>query len=289
MILNLLLGLGLGGSIGLLAYRRGPAGRRFASAGGAVAILSVCAITFLAGGWLWGVLPLAFFLSTNFWSRYRSRQKRGLADRFDSGATRTTDQVLARAGWGTFLTILHAYAPQSTALYAAFVGAWAAGAADAWATEIGVLSAFMPARPLTRLLISRRNVSPGTPGGISSLGLIAALVGSWLFGLIGLLTLAIRVWLDQLSLAPGVAMLPFAAMLGGMAGSLTDSLLGASAQGMYYCEHCERVSDTPQHACGEPAQQIRGWAWLTNDSVNFVGSVVGAAVAAVFVTTLGLR
>ena len=145
MIVDLLLGLGLGAIAAGLAYGWRPAGVRFGSQSGAVGILLVCLVTFLAGGWPWGVLPVAFFLSTIFWSHYRSNPKRPLADRYDSGATRGIDQVLARTGWATVLAVLSAYAPKSAALYAAFVGAWAAATADAWATEIGALSAFLPA------------------------------------------------------------------------------------------------------------------------------------------------
>jgi uncharacterized protein (TIGR00297 family) len=289
MILNLLLGLGLGAAAAWLAYRPGAGGRRFVTIGGALGIIMVAVITFLAGGWSWGILPLIYFLTSNLWARFRSEQKRGLAHRYDVGSIQSTDQILARAGWCTLLALVSAYAPGAPALYVAYVGGWAASVADVWATEIGVLSAFLPGRPKTRLLISRRTVSPGTPGGISSLGLLAGLVGSWLFGLIGLLALAIRAWNDGLALARGIALLPLAALLGGIAGSLTDSLLGSTAQAVYHCETCDQLSETPIHSCGQPARQIRGWSWLTNDWINLVASIVGAAATTVIVSTFGLH
>jgi len=74
--------------------------------------------------------------------------------------------------------------------------------------------------------------------------------------------------------------LPVAATAGGMAGSLVDSFLGATAQGIYYCEACKAETDQRVHSCGEVARQVRGWAWLTNDGIDLVSSIVGAAVAA---------
>lgn len=286
LIINLLLGLGLGGATAWVGYHRRRDAPHFLSSSGVVGVIVISVLTFLAAGWSWGLAPLLFFLSTSIWARFRYELKRTLNARFQEGATRQLDQVLARGAWGTLLAILSAFAGGSAAgrnmaLYAAFVGAWAASTADAWATEVGVLSAFMPDRNRTRLLIAQRRVAAGVPGGISLLGLLAGAVGSWLLGIAGLLGLSIYAWLDRLPLRPGAAYLPLAAMLGGLAGSLTDSLLGATAQGIYYCEACEQLCEKPWHTpCGGQAQQIRGWSWLTNDWINFVGSLVGAAVTA---------
>jgi uncharacterized protein (TIGR00297 family) len=301
LILNLLLGLGLGGATAWLGYHSRRGAPRFLGPDGAIGVVVLSVLTFLAGGWTWGLAPVLFFLTTGIWARFRHESKRALGERFQSGATRHLDQVLARGGWGAILAILHVLASgpppagraagagitaKGLALYAAFVGAWAATTADAWATEIGVLSALLPGRNRTRLLISQRQVSAGVPGGISLLGLMAGVVGSWLQGLVALLGLSIYAWLDRLPLSPGAAYLPSAAMLGGLAGSLTDSLLGAAAQGIYYCEQCDQLGERPWHTCGQQAQQIRGWSWLTNDWVNLMGSLVGAAVTAALVIWL---
>jgi uncharacterized protein (TIGR00297 family) len=292
VIVNLLLGLGLGGATAWLGYHRRHDAPRFLSPSGAVGVIVISVMTFLSGGWSWGLAPVLFFLTTGMWARFRSELKRTLGARFQAGATRHVEQVLARGGWGTLLALLSALgsgsaSERSMVLYAAFVGAWAATTADAWATELGVFSAFVPNGNRTRLLVSQRRVAPGVPGGISLLGLMGGIVGSWLQGVIALLGLAIYAWLAQLPLGPGLACLPLAAMLGGLAGSLTDSFLGATAQGIYYCETCDQLSETPLHStCGGQAQPIRGWAWLSNDWVNFVGSLIGAAVTAALMVGL---
>ena len=85
---------------------------------------------------------------------------------------------------------------------------------------------------------------------------------------------------------------PVLAVAGGMAGSLFDSLLGATVQGIYYCDHCGKETESALHRCppalrapqgpeeGHAARPLRGWLWLNNDLVNFIASIVGGIVAA---------
>jgi uncharacterized membrane protein len=73
---------------------------------------------------------------------------------------------------------------------------------------------------------------------------------------------------------------PVLAVAGGMAGSLFDSLLGATVQGIYYCDRCGRETESARHRCGQATLPVRGWSWLNNDLVNFSASMVGGLVAA---------
>ena len=70
-----------------------------------------------------------------------------------------------------------------------------------------------------------------------------------------------------------------AALASGLAGSLVDSLLGASVQAIYFCPACAKETEKTTHGCGTPTQHRRGWRWLNNDAVNFVSSLIGALVA----------
>jgi uncharacterized protein (TIGR00297 family) len=277
---HLLWGLGLGTAVGLVGQRTG-----YLSTSGMAALILVSVLVFVADGWVWGVVLLAYVLSANLWARYRARDKAALAERFREGATRHTDQMMARLGWATVVAFMAAYAAPNVGLFGAYVGALAASAADDWATELGVLSAsFSPGASSPRrwplLLISGRPVAPGTPGAVSGLGLGASALGAWFVGLVGLLAATCQAWSQRITIEPGLRYLPVAAMLGGLAGSLTDSLLGATAQGMYFCERCQQPTERPVHGCGEQAQQVRGWAWLNNEVVNLVGALVGAGVTA---------
>jgi uncharacterized membrane protein len=70
-----------------------------------------------------------------------------------------------------------------------------------------------------------------------------------------------------------------ASILGGLAGSLFDSLLGATVQANYYTRNREKMTEKAIDPDGTPNELIRGWRWLNNDWVNFLSSVVGALVS----------
>jgi uncharacterized membrane protein len=70
--------------------------------------------------------------------------------------------------------------------------------------------------------------------------------------------------------------------LAGLAGSLFDSLLGATVQAMYYCPtDMKETEKHPLHTCGTKTVHIRGWNWLTNDWVNFACAALGVVIAVI--------
>jgi uncharacterized protein (TIGR00297 family) len=270
VITNLTIGLGVGLIIGWLGQRL-----RYLTRRGWLGVTVTIAITFWAGGWVWGVGISTFYLTALLWTYYRSSDKQPVLAHSASGQPQDMDQVIARAGWAVLLAVCYACVAPHLILFAAYIGVLATASADLWATQLGVLSTIRP-----RLLTSGRRVAPGVAGGISLLGLIAALMGAWSQGLLALLATSLRSSFEHTPRDMPLIFLPIAATLGGLAGCLTDSLLGATAQGIFYCEACDAYCETRQHVCGNTAQQIRGWAWLTNEGVDFVSSLVGAAVTA---------
>ncbi|MFQ6057871.1 MAG: DUF92 domain-containing protein [Anaerolineae bacterium] len=263
--LNLLLGFLLSAFIAYLGYRG-----RSLSPSGVVGAIVVGTLIFGLGGWVWGLLLIVFFISSSLLSRYREGEKQGLAEKFAKVGGRDLGQALANGGWGALLAIAHALRPHPL-LFAAFVGAMAAVNADTWATELGVLSPSLP-----RLITTGQPVPVGTSGGVSPLGTMASLAGALLIGLLALILEALAPGGDP---SPLARWLPLAAGLGGLAGSLFDSLLGATVQSIYYCEACQKETESQVHHCGATTQQTRGWRWLDNDGVNFLSSVVGSTVA----------
>ena len=236
---------------------------------------------FWSRGWTWGAPLAVCIIGIGGVARYRAAFKQTLGDRFRGGSHRTLSHIIARYGWCAVLAVSYRSSGGASHVYAACIGALAASSADAWATELGVLSAKRP-----RLITSWVQVENGSAGAISVLGIVAALGASWLAGFVGLVCVFAQALLTRTDPAALFLWLPVGALVGGVAGMLTDSLLSATAQGVYYCEACQQRSEDAVHGCGQPAKQIRGWAWLTNDWVNFCCSVVGAAVSSGVVSWL---
>lgn len=268
-----LVGLGLGGAIGLWGRRA-----RLFTYGGAIALGVVASITFGAAGWPWGGVLLVAIIGIALWRLYGATVKRERLG--PCGIPRAWDarEVLALTGWPAILALGARLGAGSAGLYAGYVGALATTAADHWATEIGLLSPQMP-----RLIINRRTVRHGTPGAISTLGLVAAAGGAWLTGFVGMLLPVAMAWLRDEPWDPALSWLPVAATAGGVFGALVDSLLAGSAQAVYYCPTCERITERPERCDGERAEPVRGWWWLTSEGIDLVCAIVGAAVSAAII------
>lgn len=268
-LIQILGGLLLSVLVGLAAYQR-----QSLTVNGVVGAVIVGTLIFGFGGWTWGLLLIVFFVSSSVLSRYREVEKESLAEKFAKGGQRDIGQVLANGGWGAALAVAHAFTPHPI-LWAAFIGAMAAVTADTWSTELGVLSRGQP-----RLITTGEPVPVGTSGGVSVLGTAATVAGSFFIGLVmfflhGLALVATGgSWggLDPWLILMGGA--------GGLAGSLFDSLLGATLQGIYYCVRCAKETEKTRHGCGQVTRLVRGYRWLSNDLVNLFSSVVGSIVAA---------
>jgi uncharacterized protein (TIGR00297 family) len=267
LLLQIALGLVLSTIIAILAHRHEALTR-----GGALGAILVGTITFGFGGWTWGLVLVAFFAVSSALSRYRQADKRELADKFHKGVRRDMGQVVANGGLAAFIALLHFYQP-TPVLLAAFLGAMATVNADTWATEIGVLSPNPP-----RLITTWRRVPVGTSGGITLLGTVASALGALFMALLAYTLLSVEA---QFSAASNLRLwwiIPIA-LISGLLGSLFDSLLGATVQGIFYCARCESETEKELHGCGLQTAHMRGWRWLNNDMVNFLSSGWGAMVA----------
>ncbi len=265
----LLLGLVLSALIAGLGYWRGAL-----TAGGVAGAILVGTLIFGLGGWVWGVLLIAFFLSSSWLSHYRRADKEAVADKFAKGSRRDLGQALANGGLGAILAIAFARYPDPL-LFAAFIGVMSTVNADTWATELGVLSRVPP-----RLLTTGRPVPTGTSGGVTWLGTWASVAGALLIGALATALTQAESLLRGDGWQWAAVACPLLAVAGGIVGSLFDSLLGATVQAVYYCNHCDKETESPVHRCGQPARRLRGWTWLNNDLVNLMSSLVGGLVAA---------
>ena len=61
-------------------------------------------------------------------------------------------------------------------------------------------------------------------------------------------------------------------------GSLLDSIEGAAIQGIYYCNHCEKETETnPHKRCGNETHLYRGIQLINNDFVNLSSALIVAS------------
>ncbi len=277
----LFLGFLLSALVGGLGYWR-----QALSPSGVVGAILVGTLIFGLGGWEWGVLLITFFVSSSWLSHYRRPEKEAITNSgpegyagparqaFARGSHRDIGQTLANGGLGAILAVASARYPDPL-LFAAFVGAMAAVNADTWATELGILSRVPP-----RLITTGKVVVPGTSGGVTRLGIWASLGGALLIGAVATALVQVASLLSGSGWSLRAILYPLLAIVGGLAGSLFDSLLGATVQGIYYCDRCAKETESSIHRCGQTARPLRGWGWLNNDEVNFLASLVGALAAA---------
>jgi uncharacterized protein (TIGR00297 family) len=245
-----------------LAYWRGSL-----SGSGAAGALVIGTLTFGMGGWQWGVLLVIFFVSSSILSHYKEGEKKRAAEKFAKGHRRDIGQVIANGGLGACIAMLSAFVPDNvvppSAWFFLFLGVMATVTADTWATELGTLSKRPP-----RLITTGRVVEVGTSGGISPYGTAVSFLGGLLIGLTaGLIT-------DYSILVASLA-----GAVGGLLGSLVDSLLGATIQRIYYSEARKKETERRYENDGTPNRPMRGWAWINNDMVNLIASIVGGLTA----------
>ena len=280
---RLIVGLVFSLLIGIAAYRRGSLSRS-----GVAGTVLVGTLVYGFGGWISGILLVAFFVSSTALSHYKqdSRPKQKAAAQFEKGGTRDLGQVLANGGAAALFAVymwtlpLAFHHPGTTFLgvmpetwigpMAGIVGALATVNADTWATELGVLSRTPP-----RSILTFQPVEPGASGGISLAGTLAALGGSAFIAVLYLLIFVMANTNSALAAPTAIA-----ALIGGFIGALFDSFLGATAQAMYFSERKHRLTERAFEADGTPNQHERGWKWLNNDWVNFISSLAGALVSA---------
>lgn len=265
----LLLGLVLSALMAGVGYWR-----RALSSSGVLGAILVGTLIFGLGGWVWGLLLITFFISSSWLSHYRQVAKQAVAEKFAKGSRRDLGQALANGGLGAILAAVFARYPEPL-LFAGFIGAMATVNADTWATELGILSYIPP-----RLITTGEVVTPGSSGGVTRLGIWSSVAGALVIGAVATALTQVVSLLNGNGWSLQASSYTLLAVAGGLAGSLFDSLLGATMQGIYYCVRCAKETESPVHYCGQTARPLRGWAWLNNDVVNFLASMVGGLVAA---------
>ncbi|MFI6041786.1 DUF92 domain-containing protein [Nocardia sp. NPDC051321] len=218
---------------------------------GAIAAALVTAAAIGLGGWTWLAPVAAFFVLSSIITALH---------RDEHGASmRGLPQVMVNGVAPVLLPVVGYALTKSPVWFFVYVGGIAASNADTWASEIG---RFSPRPPVS--LRTRTRVPPGTSGAVSTLGFAATSLGGAAIGVVGALVEN-----------PALIVVGLAA---GIAGSLADSVLGATVQGRFRCPSCHRPVEDRRH-CGVQTAQATGIRWVDNEVVNALANATGMVVA----------
>ena len=220
---------------------------------GALAGTALAWMLVALGGVAWAAPALAFFVLSSAASRLGRHRKSAAQSLDQKGSRRDVGQVLANGGVAAVALTATVFV-EAPWLFSAFVGAFAAAAADTWGTEVGTLVG----GPTRRLGLGAE-VPAGTSGGVSLAGTVGGVVGA--VTVVGAAALA-----GGLSGAVGVALVGVA-----VAASALDSLLGATVQARYRADS-GALAESPQH---DRQSVARGVRWVDNDAVNWACTVAG--------------
>ena len=177
------------------------------------------------------------------------------------GHRRDFMQVLANGLMATVAAMLWSVSPETKALVM-FGAVIAEATSDTFAGEIGRLSRKKPIS-----ILNFRPVPVGLSGGVTVLGLVAALISS------AAIAFFWYRWFDMVTI-------PGAVLVGtiGFAGCILDSVLGAGVQGIYYDPELRQFSEDKEKD-GRQLELSRGLSWVDNDIVNLISNVFAGVFA----------
>lgn len=222
-----------------------------------------CAVIFL-GGIQWFILLASFLIIASITTKYRYDQKTVLYSAHEKKGARGWRNVMANGGIAILSSVGYGFT-NSVIFEVMFLGAVSTAAADTLATELGLLSVNEP-RLITAL---RQRVKRGVSGGVTLLGELATLLGTFLIAIV-----AAVIGLGGLS----PLQLWVISLISGVLGSIVDSILGATLQGRYECPICSQETERRTH-CNCLTSLKKGYAFIDNNFVNLGSTAVGALIA----------
>jgi len=271
--------------------------------GGSIGGFIIGTALFAAGGFLVWVVLGVFFVGSTILSRYKKKMKEQYQFIHSKHDRRDFVQVFANGGIGAVWAVLYLVL-QHPMFLVGCIASYAAANADTWASEIGILSKTSP-----RSIVTGKPLEAGMSGGVTRLGFNISFVGA---GVIALLFFAGLTLYDIFSIEvfPGIlalssvktavvsAIATVIIAFAGFLGSITDSFLGATIQAQYrdektgnITERAKQYETTPdslitgkekgKNAASKKVKNhhIRGFRWMSNDTVNFISIIVASSLA----------
>jgi uncharacterized protein (TIGR00297 family) len=260
--IELLVATGLAGLIAIASYRL-----RLLDRGGAWVALLVGTTIFYGGGLSASVILILFFVSSSFLTRLPPPTNGPAHD--DAKQPRNGLQALANGGAPALAMLVLVIRADLREEASAFgLGALACATADTWATELGTRYGGTVYNILTL-----KQTEHGTSGGVTVVGLGASLAGALFIALLSRISLPYS-YLCELQLSPALLITTVA----GLAGSVIDSLLGATIQARYQCVICGEIREVSRH-CNAAGRRVHGLSGVSNDVVNAVSSTWAGLLA----------
>ena len=230
--------------------------RQLTTGGVAAAVMVGSIITYIAG--LSGLLiMLFFFLSSAVIGKVVPDTKGGIQKK---GGRRDAMQVLANSVPCLIGLFMYRFTSYGTVGLVLFSSGIAEAVADTWSGEIGALSKNDPVS-----IITFTKVPKGLSGGVSLLGTLSGLMGSFLIALlaVGCFTLS-PIHLPVITIA-------------GALGSLFDSFLGATVQ-VHYRREDGSITEHDS-SDGKKNVRARGIPFIDNDAVNLLSGLFSILIA----------
>lgn len=237
---------------------------------GSVGATFMGTIIYATSGLFGSAIMILFFISSSLLSHFKKGLKEKVVRQFEKTGRRDVFQVFANGGIGLIYSVLF-YVTKNPTFLLMMAISFAAANADTWATELGILNRNDPIS-----LRTLKRVEKGTSGAVSLPGTVAALLGAMLiavFTAMGFKLADLRI--------PGFTFIQSFILVtaGGFVGSLIDSILGATVQGVYYSEEIEGETEKSVYN-GKPTVLVRGFKFVNNDIVNFLSIALSSALFA---------
>lgn len=181
-------------------------------------------------------------------------------------------EAIISSGGSSSITSSAATLKLASTLAVAFLSYFSCCGGDTFASELGVLS---KSKPRLITTFCRKEVEPGTNGGVSLLGVFASILG----GLVAASGWAIGAYITSGAFTIEMLYALVIGAFGGFFGSFVDSILGATVQYSGYCSERKKVVSKP----GPTVTKISGLEILSNSGVNVVSaSLIAFAFGALY-------